>query len=146
GEQFVIEGAGFDNRRDTLEPVPLADKRIDDVHFHVDVPSQVRESAGRSDVGEDEMIVIPDRRRSLGRQLRRSRRTHGGDEAEALLLDDSLHVVGQNPHGCVTFMPPTAEGGIDAIDPSYYTVADGNGQTTAAREAGLDVGRDPRSA
>ena len=27
--------------------------------------------------------------------------------------------------------------------PRYYTVADGDGQTTAAREAGLDVGRDP---
>src|SRR4029453_3256669 len=36
--------------------------------------------------------------------------------------------------------------GIDTIDPSYYTVADGDGQTTAAREAGVDVGGDPGSA
>jgi hypothetical protein len=33
--------------------------------------------------------------------------------------------------------------GIDTIDPAYYTVADGDGQTTAAREAGVDVGGDP---
>jgi hypothetical protein len=32
---------------------------------------------------------------------------------------------------------------IDWLDPSYYTVADGDGQTTAAREAGLDVDGDP---
>lgn len=32
------------------------------------------------------------------------------------------------------------------IDPSYYTVADGDGQTKAAREAGVDVGGDPRPA
>jgi len=30
--------------------------------------------------------------------------------------------------------------GIDTIDPAYYTVADGDGQTTAAREAGAAGG------
>jgi hypothetical protein len=70
--------------------------------------SQVQERAWRSNVGEDEMIVVPDRRRSLGRQIRRSVRTDRGDEAKALLLDDSLHVAGQNPHGSVTFIPPNA--------------------------------------
>jgi hypothetical protein len=34
--------------------------------------------------------------------------------------------------------------GIDSIDPPYYTVADGDGQTTAAREADVDVGSDQR--
>jgi hypothetical protein len=32
---------------------------------------------------------------------------------------------------------------IDVIDPAYYSVADGNGQTTTAREAGVDEGGDP---
>jgi hypothetical protein len=36
--------------------------------------------------------------------------------------------------------------GIDAIDPSSYTVPDGNGQATTAREAGDDVGSDARPA
>jgi transposase len=38
--------------------------------------------------------------------------------------------------------------GIDTIDPAYYTVADGDGQTTAPHETDLDVGgKDlPRSA
>jgi hypothetical protein len=31
---------------------------------------------------------------------------------------------------------------IDSLDPGYYTVADGDGQTKAARQAGVDVGRD----
>jgi hypothetical protein len=35
---------------------------------------------------------------------------------------------------------------IDIIDLAYYTVADGDGQTTAAREAGADVGGDKRPA
>lgn len=33
--------------------------------------------------------------------------------------------------------------GIDTIDRAYYTVADGDGQTKATREARLDVGGDP---
>ena len=36
--------------------------------------------------------------------------------------------------------------GIDTIDPAYYTVSHGDGQTTAASEADGDVGRDTRSA
>jgi hypothetical protein len=32
------------------------------------------------------------------------------------------------------------------IDPAYYTVADGDGQTTRAREADVDVGGDRRLA
>jgi hypothetical protein len=35
--------------------------------------------------------------------------------------------------------------GIDTIDLTYYTVADGDGQTQAAREADVDVGGDTRS-
>lgn len=34
--------------------------------------------------------------------------------------------------------------GIDTIDPGSYTVADGDGQTTTARDAGIDVGGNPR--
>ena len=36
--------------------------------------------------------------------------------------------------------------GIDLLDLAYYTVADGDGQTKAACEAGVDVGGDPGSA
>lgn len=32
-----------------------------------------------------------------------------------------------------------ADLGIDGIDPASYTIADGDGQTTARREAGVDV-------
>ena len=35
---------------------------------------------------------------------------------------------------------------IDTIDPAYYAIPDGDGQTEATREAGLDVGGDPRPA
>jgi hypothetical protein len=33
-----------------------------------------------------------------------------------------------------------SELGIDTIDPTYYTVAHGDGQATASGEAGIDVG------
>src|SRR5687768_14692524 len=39
-----------------------------------------------------------------------------------------------------------AELRIDTIDPAYYTVAHGDGQTTTASEADIDVGCDTRSA
>ncbi|HTZ90417.1 MAG TPA: hypothetical protein VMA71_08750 [Alloacidobacterium sp.] len=35
---------------------------------------------------------------------------------------------------------------IDMNDPAYCTVADGGGQTTTAREAGVDVGGDQQPA
>jgi len=41
---------------------------------------------------------------------------------------------------------PLTSHAIDRIDLAYYTAADGDGQTTAAREPGIDVGGDPRSA
>jgi hypothetical protein len=34
--------------------------------------------------------------------------------------------------------------GIDTMDPAYYTVANGNGQTTAPSETDIDVGGDAR--
>src|SRR5689334_16253664 len=48
----------------------------------------------------------------------------------------------------ITFIraQPHSEFRIDRIDPAYHTVAHGDGQTTAAYEAGVDVGRDPRPA
>jgi hypothetical protein len=36
--------------------------------------------------------------------------------------------------------PARSRLGIDVTDPRYYTVADGDGQTTAAHEADVDVG------
>lgn len=36
--------------------------------------------------------------------------------------------------------------GIDTIDPAYCTIRDGDGQTEARREAGLNVGGHPRPA
>src|SRR5262245_27877397 len=36
----------------------------------------------------------------------------------------------------------TAQSMIETIDPAYYTLADGDGKRTAAREAGVDVGGD----
>src|SRR5262249_24379675 len=52
----------------------------------------------RADVGEDEVIVVPDGGRALGRNIRRPVGADRGEEAEALLLDDPLHVAGENPH------------------------------------------------
>src|SRR5262245_66123918 len=45
------------------------------------------------------MIFVPDRCRSLRRKIRRAVGTYRRDEAEALLVDDSLHVGSQNAHG-----------------------------------------------
>ena len=105
-----VEGEQFGHRRDRIrQSTRRASNRYTRSNGSTTftstwaLPPQVRESAGRPDVGEDEIIVVPDRRRSLGRQIRCSVRTNRGDEAKALLLDNSLHVGGQNPHGCVTF-------------------------------------------
>jgi len=36
--------------------------------------------------------------------------------------------------------PTFVDLGIDSIEPAYYTVADGDGQTTTACETSVDVG------
>jgi hypothetical protein len=41
---------------------------------------------------------------------------------------------------CCTGGPSLDRRVIDRIDPESYTVADGDGQTTTAAEAGVDVG------
>src|SRR5262249_6533982 len=49
-------------------------------------------------VGEDEMIVVPHGDGALGGQVWRVVFTHGCDEGETLLVDDPLHVVGEDAH------------------------------------------------
>ena len=96
GEHRVVESPGFENRSHTFEAVSLTDEWIDHVHFHVRVHSQVRERAWRSDVGEDEVIVVPDCRRALGREIRRAVGAHCSNEAKSLVADDPFHIVSQD--------------------------------------------------
>ena len=80
-----------------FEAVALANELVHDVDLDARVGSQVLDRPGRSDVGEDQVVVVPHRGRALRREVGRAVRTHGGDEAE-LGLDDSPHVVGEDPH------------------------------------------------
>jgi hypothetical protein len=55
--------------------------------------------------------------------------------------------MGMNVTGVVHGLQPplvNAEFWIDVLDPAYYAVADGDGQTTAPHEADVDVGSGAR--
>jgi len=54
--------------------------------------------AGGTDISKDDVIVVPYRGRSFGRQVGSAIRAYGRDEAEPLLADHALHVFGQDSH------------------------------------------------
>lgn len=78
-EDLVEERAVAKDTGDALEPVPLAEKGIDDVDLDGGIVPKVGDGAGRANVGEDEMIVVPYSGRTLGGKVRRSVWTDGGD-------------------------------------------------------------------
>ncbi len=97
-EDFVEERALAEDTGDALEPVPLAEKGIDDVDLNRGIVPKVGDGAGRADIGEDEMIVIPYGGRALGGQVRRSVWADGRDEAKSLTLDQALHLKVEHAH------------------------------------------------
>lgn len=86
-EDFIEERAVPEDTGDALEPVPLAEKGIDDVDLDRGIVAKVGDGAGRADIGEDEMFVIPYGGRALGGKVRRSVRADGRNEAKSLTLD-----------------------------------------------------------
>jgi len=79
--------------RFALEPIALANERVDHVDLDRWVDGQVRDRARRVHVEEDEVLVIPHGQRALRGDVGRPVLAHGGDEAERLLVHDAPHVV-----------------------------------------------------
>ena len=79
--------------RSPLESVALPDEEVDDVDLYRGIVSKVPHRVRRSDVGEDEVLVVPHRCRALWREVRRSVRADGRSEAELLLENKTLHVI-----------------------------------------------------
>ena len=96
GEDLVEDRALGQDRGLSLEPVALPGDGIDDVDLDGRVGPQVRNSPRRHDVGEHEVLVVPDPGRPLGGQAGSPVRAHRGHEPQPLLADHPLHVLGQN--------------------------------------------------
>src|SRR5215469_1622805 len=60
--------------------------------------SKVRDGRRRTDVGEDQVIIIPHGGSPLRREIGRAIRADGGNEPELLLLDHSPHISRKNAH------------------------------------------------
>src|SRR5262245_63577694 len=71
---------------------------VDYVHLDVGVRSQIGDGPGRSDVGENQMVVVQDANSPLGREVRRAVGADRGDESEPLSLYQFLHLVSQLRH------------------------------------------------
>jgi hypothetical protein len=95
---FVEERAIAEDTSRALEPVPFAENVIDDVDLDRGVVPNVRDGAGRVDIGENEMLVISHRGRAFGGEVRRSVWADGRDEAKLLTLDETLHVRVEHAH------------------------------------------------
>src|SRR5204862_7465823 len=97
-EELGVERAVGHERGGALEAVAGAGDDVDDVDLEGRIVPQVLDRARRAQVGEDEVVVVPDGRRALGRQGRAPVGTDGRDEAQLLLANDPLHVFGQDTH------------------------------------------------
>jgi hypothetical protein len=98
-KEFLEQGSLAENLGRAFEAISFAQNGIDDIYLDRRIAAQVGYGARRANVGEDEVIISPHGSRSLGREVRSPVRAHGRDEAEALLADNALHVVGQDSHG-----------------------------------------------
>src|SRR5215213_1817533 len=68
-EGLIEEGPSPEDRAGALEAVPLARDGVDDVDLDRRVVAQVLDRARRADVGEDEVVVVPDGCGALGREV-----------------------------------------------------------------------------
>src|SRR5262249_3059476 len=82
---LVIAESGFEYGSNAFEAITFACKRVDDVDLHTGVP-QVGQGAGRADVREDQVIVVPNSSGSLGRQIRGAVGTNGGHKSQGVAL------------------------------------------------------------
>jgi hypothetical protein len=55
----------------------------------------------RPDIGEHQMIVVPNGSCSFRRQIRCSIRAYSCDVAQSLLANDALHVISENAHAII---------------------------------------------
>ena len=97
-DQLLVDRPVRDDRGGSLEAIASAGDDVDHVDLDDRVVAEVLHGPGRAQIGEDQVIVVPDRGRPLRRQIRAAIGTDGGNEAQLLLPNDALHVFGQNAH------------------------------------------------
>src|SRR5215204_5145338 len=97
-ESLIEEGSSPEDRTGALEAVPLARDGVDDVDLDRRVVAQVLDRARRTDVGEDEVVVVPYGCGALGREVGRTVGADGRGVAEALLFHHAPHLLVERPH------------------------------------------------
>src|SRR5215472_17510504 len=60
--------------------------------------AEVGDGAGRANIREHQMLIVPGSSSSFGGEIGRAVRTDGGDEAQLLFVDHPSHIVCQNAH------------------------------------------------
>src|SRR5689334_6778407 len=81
GEHALEVRPVSDDLRPALEAVALARDGVHDVDLAGGVRAQIAGGARRADVGEDQVVVVPDGERALGREVGRAVRADRGDVA-----------------------------------------------------------------
>lgn len=82
----------------SLEAIALAQRDIDDIYLDCRIAPKVGDRSGRTDVGEDDVIVVPDSGCAFRREVGRAVGTDGRDKAQLLFLHDATHVGGEDAH------------------------------------------------
>ena len=81
-----------------FEPVSLSEIVVDDIEFTSLVVAQVFDGARRAQIGEHQVVIVPDCGGALGRKIWGTVCADSGHEAHPLLPDYPFHVVVQNSH------------------------------------------------
>src|SRR5215472_19336035 len=84
--------------RRPFKAVALTRQAINDVDLQDRVMAEVCDGAGRANIREHQMFIVPGSSSSLGGEIGRAVWADGGNEAQLLFVDHASHVVCQDAH------------------------------------------------
>src|SRR6266566_9039828 len=92
------------HRRRAFEAIALASHGIDHVDLYDRLQLHIGDGSRRADIGEDEVVIVPDGRGPFRRQIGRAVWADRGHKAKPLLGDDAFHILRQ-ADGCFPVHP-----------------------------------------
>src|SRR5689334_19773069 len=111
----IVRRPGLQNRCYSPESIALARERIDDIDVDARIHAQILERPWRPDIAESEIIIVPNGDRPLRREIGGAVGADCGEKAESLLVDQPLHVTGENSPIAHTGDPYARSGGVSRV-------------------------------
>src|SRR6266566_1834077 len=104
GHRLLKERSSLIHRRRAFEAIALASNGIDHVDLDDRLQLHIGDGSRRADIGENEVVIVPDGRGPFRRKIRRAVWADRGHKAKPLFGDDAFHILRQ-ADGCFPVHP-----------------------------------------